>query len=575
VRPPQATTILALCCAASATVAAATAHAGVSVRVRGSAHIEARAIPKPGLVQLRGNLKDDAGTPIRNALVYIALAEAGAGTQRLHPAACAQMPPVRTGDSAVMATTDDLGRFCLNLDPTVAGSVLEVWFSGSDYHDPSERTRLGVDASKRSVELRFSPRPRYLSLDRSAHALHVDPRVQPPDASLEPLELKLLLVPREGEPQQLGSQTVPAGKRGRFQVESTALGRPGPARLTVTFAGSDRLQAAEHSVIIERTARVTLSLAGSVAGSDPSQGIIIPVLAECTLGAVPSGAVEAVHNGQSVGTGRVTDGKARVVALFEAPAGSSAALVLRYLPDAPWWRAGPPLRVGVSVAHPGPWRLWPWALSLLLIAAWVLRGWRRPAQVLRRRAVGSTGPPSGHPSIEVLERGPARDGWHGAVIDAHDGTPVARAAVSLVIPSFVDAAPSRVITDEHGQFTLAAPAQSLEGAQLQASARWYAELTRPLPAPGQLQINLVTRRRALLNRLVDWAERMGYPWRRQADPTPSEVRNVADERGIEKIASWAAAVEQAAYGPDPVDESRESAVRRQEPHWRSRRDTSR
>jgi hypothetical protein len=571
-------TVAALGCAGAVLglVAPPTAEATVTVRVRGSTRIEARVSRGPGRIELRGTLKDDAGTPVPAAQVHIGLAGVGGGQQLLGPRACPQMPPVWRGDSDVLAGTDDLGRFCLGIDPAVAGSVVELWFSGSNYHDPSDRTRLLVDLSKRSVKLSFSPRPRYLSLDRSRHAIHVDARVDPPDEPVQPLQLKLLLVPRSGERRQLGSGSVRPGQPTRFEVDSSALGEPGPATLAVSFAGSDLLQASEHSAVIERTIRVSLSLAGRVVGAQPTQGIAIPVAVGCSLGAVPSGAVEAVVGGKSVGTARVAAGSAQVVAAFEAAPGSDAVITLRYLPDAPWWRAGPPLQTTISVAHPSPWRLWPWALSLALVAAWVLRGWRRAPRPERRRAETAAGQPSGRASIEVLERGPARSGWSGRIVDAHEGTAIAGAVLEVIPASFAPAPGARLVrTNEQGQFTLAPLAAGAEGARLRATARWYAELVRPLPAPGHIQINLVTRRRALLNRLVDWTERMGYPWRKRGEPTPGEVRGLADAQGLGKIAAWAGAVEKAAFGADPLDEAREQTIRRQEPHWKAGADTSR
>ena len=106
-------------------------------------------------------------------------------------------------------------------------------------------------------------------------------------------------------------------------------------------------------------------------------------------------------------------------------------------------------------------------------------------------------------------------------------------------------------------------------------ARWHARLKRPLPQPGLLKIHLVTRRRALLNRLVDWAERMGYPWRTRIEPTPADVRGTAARQDMPQVERWAESIEGAAFGPEAVDEARENEIRGQEPHWERSRHTSR
>ena len=48
-----------------------------------------------------------------------------------------------------------------------------------------------------------------------------------------------------------------------------------------------------------------------------------------------------------------------------------------------------------------------------------------------------------------------------------------------------------------------------------------------------------------------------------ADPTPAHVRGVA--RGQEGVKTWAAAVENAAFGPDDVDEGVEGRLKEEEP----------
>jgi hypothetical protein len=492
------------------------------------------------------------------------------------PRACPQLPAVQRTESALVADTDGLGRFCLRIDPLAVGSAVTLRFDGNPYFDASETVRLSVDTSKRSLQLRFSPRPRYLSLDRPTHLIQVDTRIASGPRSGDPLQLTLRFAERGRDARELETATTQLGKRARFEVASATLGSPGPGTLTVRFAGSDTMQSAEHSVVVERTARVSLSLAGSISAGDPTQGVPISVAVGSTLGAVPSGTVEALFDGASVGTGRVATGSALVRVRFDPPARARVPLTLRYLPDAPWWQAGAPLTVTLPLAPASPWRLWPWALGVLAVSAWVLRSWRRPARPSQRRRESPTGPPSGRASIEVIERGLANEGWRGQVADAHDGVPIAGARLSVVVPSFAaDAGAPDIIADADGHFVVEPLAGGTEGVRLRVNARWHTELSRPLPPPGRIHVHLVSRRRTLLNRLVDWAERMGYPWRRDGDATPGEIKDAAESQGMEQVADWAGAVEHAAFGPDPVDGAREHEVRSREPHWKSREDTSR
>ena len=552
------------------------AQGAVTVRVRGTSHLEARAIPRPGEIEVRGTLKDDAGSAIGNAQVRLGLTTVPGGAALPSPRACPQLAAVQRTESAIVADTDGLGRFCVRIDQLAVGSAVTLRFDGNQYFDASDTIRLAVDASKRSLQLRFSPRPRYLSLDRPTHLVQVNARTGPAPHSPDPLPLTLLFAERGREPRKLATDTTELGKRARFEVASTALGGPGPGKLTVRFAGSEAVQPAEHSVVVERTARVTLSLAGAISAGDPTSGVPIPVAVGSSLGAVPSGTVEALYDGESVGTGRVAAGSALVKARFDAPARDQVPITLRYLPDAPWWRAGAPLTATLPLAPASPWRLWPWALGVLAVSVWVLRSWRRPARPPQHDRQAPAGPPSGRASIEVIERGLAREGWRGQVTDAHDGVPIARAKLTVVVPSFArDAGGPDIIADADGHFVLEPLAGNTEGVRLRVASRWHTELSRPLPPPGRIHVHLVSRRRALLNRLVDWAERMGYPWRREGDATPGEIKQAAETQGMEQVADWAGAVEHAAFGPEPVDGTREHDVRRREPHWKGGEDTSR
>ena len=101
------------------------------------------------------------------------------------------------------------------------------------------------------------------------------------------------------------------------------------------------------------------------------------------------------------------------------------------------------------------------------------------------------------------------------------------------------------------------------GDELAIEAPLHVALRRPLPPPGDLDAQLVQRKRALLGRLVGWAKLRGRPFDARPEPTPGHVRHVAGDDF--RVARWADAVERAAYGGEPVDARVEADVDRLAP----------
>ena len=110
-----------------------------------------------------------------------------------------------------------------------------------------------------------------------------------------------------------------------------------------------------------------------------------------------------------------------------------------------------------------------------------------------------------------------------------------------------------------------APAAGPEGAELVAKSRSHAEERKALPTGGTLRIALITRRRAIQRRLVNWARVRGRPYDHKPDPTPGHVREAAVLQNREEVERWARAVEHAAFGPDDVDEVAEDGIHDLEP----------
>ena len=537
---------------------------GAKIRIRGRATVEARVVPAALGIEVRGRLADDAGAPIGGAVVYIAVD--GATLPRVQ--ACGPSPAEhhRGGRDEVGVGTSADGSFCLLiLSPTLAGQLKLRSPATKDFEEA--RALVPIDPKTRGLRLEFQPKPRALPLDRKTHDVVVKTRLEPPldrEARPPPIALELL----DERKTMLDRQRIEAGGEAGFMFPASKLGPPGAGKLTVRFAGSPEISRAETSIVVQRTVRVTMQLARPVQAGDPRDGLDVHVAVGSALGAVPGGSVEAVVGSESVGTAPVVRGAAHLVAVFDAPQRGNVPLTLRYLPDSPWWVAAEPLRITAPVSGPSAWRRLPWLLVALAIGAWVVSAWRRPKWAEREKPEGERSRPTGRASVELIEAGPAESGWRGAVIDAHEGEPVPDARVQIVVPAFEGDGVARwARTDDRGEFELehVAGATQAEGARIEVRAPWHTTLQKPVPRPGYVSIAVVSRRRALLDRLVRWAARRGRPWAQRGDATPGHVARVARRRSAKGVDRWARAVEEAAYGPAPLDEGQDHAVRRLEP----------
>jgi hypothetical protein len=465
--------------------------------------------------------------------------------------------------------TDAAGAFCVRVNMPLGDVSIELEVEATRHVDGG-RAKLELDSAKRALLLQFTPEPRTLSLDQPSELFGVDTRVQPalPETA-EQVELSLLLLDRAtpgGTSQEIAKTSVRAGDRARFEVDARALGRPGPAQLSVRFNGSRTLSASEKSALVERTALVELKLPKQLPAVDPGAGVELGVGVASRLGPVPGGSVEALIGGQTVGTAPVKDGRATLLAEFQVPQGKSVALTVRYLPGAPWWLAGPPIEVVLPLLPPSPWRRLPWLFAALAIALWIMRGWRRPPRIARSAESRPTASPAGAAALEVVKLGTAHSGWRGLVMDAHEGTSIDGAQVSIEEPSFGRAVRLTAQTAADGSFMIETPGRALnEGARLRVEAGSYSALERPIPPQGEVVIQLVSRRRALLDGLVQWARRRGIPWAGSAEPTPGHVARTALKRDQPHVAEWARDVERAAYGTSEPDAEHERRLREGEP----------
>jgi hypothetical protein len=166
--------------------------------------------------------------------------------------------------------------------------------------------------------------------------------------------------------------------------------------------------------------------------------------------------------------------------------------------------------------------------------------------------------------VELLSAGSAQERtWKGRVVDGHEGIPLAGVHVALERPGFERA---EIVADatsgSDGAFVLA-PVEVKPGDRLMAEGPLHGVHRAPAPPFGEVRVVLVSRRRALLDRLVGWARRKGRPYDAHPEPTPGHVQRMA--RSGDEARAWAEAVERAAYSGDAIDAQREAEVDRLAP----------
>jgi hypothetical protein len=569
--------LVSLGAALCVTSASAPARA-VKVQVRGSATVKVVATQEDETFTIRGEVVDDIGASLSGAEVEIELVDQASGRSRPLPLFRSCLidtlddieiqanSPVR-----VDVTTDDRGAFCLRADGQADGAKAVVRYDGTEHYGRTEASAEiePVEARLTRTLVRFEPPQERIDLDRDTVGITASLSIDRSEASRLRLQTtarregaELSIVDERGEVVAIAS--TGGDGRARFEIQTDDLAPPGLGHLAVEFAGSDTLAKASASHPVIRLAEARLRV-DQIEGDDPEDGIPILVDVVSGRGAVHGGVVEALRGGASIGAGDVEDGRARVVVTFPGGRAADVPVTLRYVPASPWWRPGPELAVDVPVAGPSLWRQILLGAVLGAIAAWILAKWRRAPKPVVPVDVTQAPPLSGRPGIEVVATSAGQSGWNGMVHDAHEGTPISGALIKIVLPSFdgEDVLAEARSTDG-GSFELEGSPPS-QGAQLVVEADMHARYEIALPPPSILRVALVTRRRALVDRLVRWARRRGSPFDGPPEPTPGHVRRVAARQRTAEIEEWARKVEHTVFGPDAVDARVEDAVRASEP----------
>jgi hypothetical protein len=571
--------IAAATCAAAPPANAQQRGTPLRIHVRGSAQIDALAWSELDRFTVRGVVTDDAKSPIAWAPLSIQAVSNGGAPPPPLPAADSCAPQATGQARSYLATadgyaleTDDSGGFCLRGRAPLAQGSLRVRFPGGKLHDGAE-VQLPIEDLQGAVSqtiLRFDPAVDVIDLDRESVTVTVALRIDRGSsrrlgggAALDRDGLAVVIEDERGV--KLGEAPTGGDGRVRFELGTPSLGGPGLGELRARFDGSKLLAKVSAGQAVVRRAQVTLALSHPLDPASADDGVPIDIDVGSSRGPVEGGVVEALRAGESVGAAAVIAGRAHVIAAFTSEREGSVPITLRYVPAAPWWRPGPELAVSVPVAGPGVFRQVALAVLVLSLAGWVLGGWRRaPKPAASPADDAQRAPPAGQAGVHVLASGESARGWRGVVKDAHNGSPIARAEIAIVVPAFDGSGVvARAETDESGAFAIEADHRS--EARLVVRAPTHSGHEQSLPPPSTLAVALVTRRRALLDRLVRWTRRQGAPFEGPPEPTPGHVRRVASRAQQIEVERWATRIEHAAFGPEPVDERIEQELSTAEP----------
>jgi hypothetical protein len=580
--------VVAICIASIATFVGAKAASGAPrVHLRGIARIDAHVARAQGKLVLRGTVTDDVGASVEHARIAVQIS-----TERLDgharpvllaltataPAACSDVwtAPVLDGTDRVLLAADAAARFCLRL-ALPAGRFLAHLEADSAGFVDGARIDLPVDLALEPVTLRFDPEMTALSLDSEAVPLDALATTEDDGLTAPAANLPLALSNETGR--ALGNATTDTSGRARFVVAGPLFGPAGQGELRVSFAGSAQAGATSHSMTVERRAHVELAVPQAIDGRLPlawsEQEIALRVVAKTACASrgcagTPTGTVEVrLGDGDAsrvIGAAAIVGGEARVVVTLASQSDDAGDVLLRleYVPDAPWFEASGALPLTQPLHPPSAWNKIVLVISGLTVIGWLGIGRLPRRSGGRESSAGGIKIAESPASVEVVSPGAAgAQRWTGRIVDGHDGAPVSDARVAVERPGFDRAEiVASATADAEGAFVLA-PVGIQPGDHLVAEGALHTLLRVSVPPFGEIRVALVSRRRALLERLVGWARRKGRPYDARPEPTPGHVQRMS--RSGEPIRAWAEAVERAAYSGDAIDAAREAEVDRLAP----------
>ncbi|MSP25154.1 MAG: hypothetical protein EXR75_08310 [Myxococcales bacterium] len=538
------------------------ASSALDVRVRGGTKITAVAkfLADARTLEIRAKLVDEDGKPIERAWTELrasfelALRDVGGC-----PSPRISVAPLAGG---VRAQTAARGELCLRLAGLAAKGTITLLYPGDAYHAHAEQ-KLAFDRDEPlrvATALSFEPAPTELDLDVPKSIIGA--RIATDSRETETragLEIRLL----DESARVLGVAQTSADGSVRFEIPSELLGAPGLGRMRAEFAGNGALAPSNDDEEVTRFRTVRLALERHPDAVERGGTVEFAVLASA-LRSHADGAVEIIRLGASVVSAPIRDGRAVLEAYVDPSVVDEASFKLRYLPASPYFRAGEPLEVRVPVRPPSSALRGALGVLVGLAAAWVLWGWKRSKD--RPAPTAPQARPLA-PGVHVIDEAAAIGRFHGVVLDAHEGVPLAKVELIVHSPTLTgDGTILRTTSSENGSFSFEL-GERADAVRLETHAAHHRSVTKSLPSGGRLVIALATRRRALLERMVEWARRAGAPFERIREPTPEQVMLAASTR--DDVREWASELEHAAYGPEAIDATTESRIERHEPSTKS------
>lgn len=548
----------------SGAVSLTVAHARLPVQIRGASRLDADVSLGPTEAIVRGNLQDELGEPL--AAMRLKFASISAQRAAASASSPIQVTPCQNfaldaaHEQGFVETSSD-GRFCARL-PRERLSVnvsLQLTFDGSPNYAASSKT-IALDDLRASLKLELTPGNPVVDLDRPEFAWVATLQALNPEnlRASPPLPLELSLVDTEHASAQarvLQRLQLGLGTPTPVPLETRSLGAPGPATIRLTFDGSALYKPFRTEFELERTASVHLSAVQWPRQVTAGERLLVKLQANSVAAVAPAGFVEVTAFGAAPQLfPLLADGTATVPISSPRRPGPGE-ISIRFQPSRRGWIGTSALRLPIELLAPSKWNAAAWAGLALLVLAWF--AWSR-----RRVDLGFPSPVhhashKPHARIELLESTESGGaGWSGVIVDAHEGSTIAGAIIELRAPGF-----ERVETlfsttsDDAGHFSI--PVQDSPKparCRLEIRAPGYARLGIELPVPGRVKVFLVSVRRAVLERFVDWTKRRGHPYDSRTEPTPDWVAKIAKSKGQHELENWAKSVAIAAFGQQsPVD----------------------
>jgi hypothetical protein len=502
---------------------------------------------------IQGSLEDELGNPLSNQDLRFLLELPSVPAARPSLKPCDDSASAQDTNPSATSRTNDAGKFCIRVHEgtLAADGNISISFGGGNGYDAA-RAQVSLNSAQPTPALTVLESPTRFALDTGPSSVVVQMSAQGRSTGALPISLELLETAfRDGKTQEKAIATANTDSAGvaRFSVSRESLDKPGTAQLRARFAGTSTLRPAFVVWSILRTCRVELQPQLEQPSAQVGDSVALDIAANSGCGLVSEGSVEVSLNRTPQAALPLKAGRVRWrISTFERSPGEYS-ISVRYLPSSAGFVAQAPQTLVLRLTPTSGQRRALWLVSAGLIFLWF--AWRWIGGYARRRIAEKLAPNDRKPqSLEVEPSTTPEFGWVGALFDSHTSAPIEGGTVSVLIPSFEHVRTELdVTTRSDGSFQVShrsLPAQ----AKLSVAAQGYVKAEWPMPRPGKLIVRLETRRRATLRAFVQLADKLLPRSSTFAEPTPAQVRAMAEERSLAELGKWAGEVEVTAFGPD-------------------------